>query len=365
MYTFHVGPAKVYPQLKVFLADAYEEGILSMPHRGEAFVQMMQSTIALLKEKLEIPQDYTIMFASSATECWEVVAQSLTLQKSYHIYSGAFGEKWFRYTQKIRPEAQGFALNLSEDVSLEKLQKFFGFAERRSGSGGVIQDKELICFTQNETSNGSQIPMDTIRLVKETFPRQLIALDATSSMAGVLFDWLAGDVWYASVQKCFGLPAGLSVLVLSPRAAARVVEINERNHYNSLVQMYEQIQKYQTTHTPNVLGLYLLKRTLETVPSIGQVAARIEAQAAHYYQLFSSILGLEPLIENKALRSNTVVAVQGAPEKIQAIKAQAREAGLLLGNGYDRWKEDTFRVANFPAISPEEMQALTSFFLHI
>jgi phosphoserine aminotransferase len=49
-------------------------------------------------------------------------------------------------------------------------------------------------------------------------PDALIAVDATSSMAGVELDWQSADIWFASVQKCFGLPAGMAVMVCSPRA---------------------------------------------------------------------------------------------------------------------------------------------------
>ena len=86
MTNFNVGPSTVYPQLADYLKDAYNDGVLSMPHRGTAFVEMMRNTVALLKEKLNIPEDYTILFTSSATECWEIIAQSLTVQKSYHLY---------------------------------------------------------------------------------------------------------------------------------------------------------------------------------------------------------------------------------------------------------------------------------------
>ncbi len=362
MTTFNVGPAKVYPVLEQCLPEAYKEGILSMPHRSQDFMNLVAQTVQLLKDKLRIPSEYTVLFASSATECWEVITQSLTVQKSYHIYSGNFGERWFNYTQQIKPDAEGFQLDIQEEISLEQLQKFFGFAERRGGEL-IIQDKELICFTQNETSNGSQMPIETIQKVKEAFPQQLIAIDATSSMAGVNFDWHCGDIWYASVQKCFGLPAGLAVLVLSERAIARIMEIDDRAHYNSLAQMYDKMQKNQTTHTPNVLGIYLLKCVLAHMPSIEEVEKITKERAHFYYQLFNSILELDLLIKNERVRSDTVIAVKGTPNTIQAVKEKALAAQLLLGNGYGPWKETTFRIANFPAITEEEVAQLKKLFL--
>ena len=41
--------------------------------------------------------------------------------------------------------------------------------------------------------------------------------------------------------------------------------------------------------------------------------------------------------------------------------SEARSAGMILGNGYGRWKESTFRVANFPALESHEWLALEEF----
>ena len=362
MTNFNVGPATVYPQLADYLKDAYNEGVLSMPHRGAAFVEMMQNTVSLLKEKLNIPKDYTILFTSSATECWEIIAQSLTIQKSYHLFSGAFGEKWFKYTQKIHPLAEGFLIDCQTPININTLQKTLTFAERRGGNL-VMGDKELICLTQNETSNGTQILMETLRDAKKLYPNQLFAIDATSSMGGIAFEWQHADIWYGSVQKCFGLPAGLAIMVLSPRAIARTIEINEKNHYNSLLSMYENMQKFQTTHTPNVLGIYLLMRVMQHVENISVISEKTKKRATELYQLLNSFYEYNLLIKTEIVRSDTVIAIEATPIAIQNIKEKAKKANILLGNGYDIWKETTFRIANFPAISEQDVKLLENLFL--
>ena len=68
MYTFNPGPSAVYPAVRQYLTDAFDEGWLSAPHRGERFVQMMRDLVGLLRNKLNIPQDYYIFFTSSATD---------------------------------------------------------------------------------------------------------------------------------------------------------------------------------------------------------------------------------------------------------------------------------------------------------
>jgi phosphoserine aminotransferase len=70
---------------------------------------------------------------------------------------------------------------------------------------------------------------------------------------------------------------------------------------------------------------------------------------------------LKDLVLLPRLRSNTVISIKGEPSKIQEIKKLAKENGFLLGNGYGKWKENTFRIANFPAITDEEIESLLEF----
>jgi len=65
--------------------------------------------------------------------------------------------------------------------------------------------------------------------------------------------------------------------------------------------------------------------------------------------------------ENQATRSDTVIAVTGSEAAIQAVKKAAQQAGIMLGNGYGNWKNTTFRIANFPAITEPERGQLRDF----
>ena len=57
MLSFYPGPSKVYPEVSRYLTMAYDEGMLSIPHRSDRFVQMSRSTVSLLRKKLNIPQE--------------------------------------------------------------------------------------------------------------------------------------------------------------------------------------------------------------------------------------------------------------------------------------------------------------------
>jgi phosphoserine aminotransferase len=347
MISFYPGPSRIHKEIPGYVRDAASEGIMSINHRSDEFVAMSKRTIGLLKQKLSIPRDYTVLFTSSATECWEIIAQSLITDVSYHIYNGAFGQKWFEYTHKINPVAVGLPFDPEQAVDASRMQ----FSDAQA----------VICLTQNETSNGTSVSQPILRSIRKNNPDHLIAIDATSSMGGVMLDFKSADIWFASVQKCFGLPAGMGIMVCSPRAVAAARAIDERNHYNSLPFMLDMMDKWQTPFTPNVLCIYLLMRVLENSDSIREVHARTEKRAADWLGFLTKKTSLQYLIQNPAVRSSTVIALQGEPASIQKIKKEAKQHGFLLGEGYGAWKPTTFRIANFPTLLDSEINALRRF----
>ncbi|MBX0289941.1 aminotransferase class V-fold PLP-dependent enzyme [Hymenobacter sp. HSC-4F20] len=350
MYTFNPGPSQVYPQVRQYLQDAFDEGWLSAQHRGERFVQLMRQTVQELKNKLNVPQDYTVFFMSSATECWEVLAQSLTPTKSFHLYSGAFGEKWYEYAKELRPATAGVRFGLDDVPELTSLP-------------GLDEKTDLVCITQNETSNATQLRDGVVLNIYNRLPgNALLAVDATSSLGGIQLKYIKADIWYASVQKCFGLPAGLSVMLLSPRAVERLRKINERKHYNSLMAQYEKMLNYQTTHTPNVLGIYLLSRVMADRPAIKVIHQHLQDRATKLYDYFDQATQLSPLVTNPETRSTTVIGLQGPAALIEEVKRRALTQGLQLGSGYGSWKPTSLRIANFPAIPDAAFEQLVQFF---
>ncbi len=347
MITFYPGPSKVYPVVEQYLQEAFHEGVLSINHRSQACMNLTRTAIDLLHEKLAIPQDYTIYFISSATEVWEIVAQSLTQQHSLHLYNGAFGEKWADYAERIVPQVTRLPFGVETPLLAVDLPSL---------------SPDVVCLTQNETSNGTQL--HHWQNVAEQYPDALLAIDTTSSMAGITLDWQKADVWFASVQKCFGLPAGMAIMVCSPKALARAFAIGDRKYYNSLLFIHENFIKFQTHYTPNVLAIYLLAKVLALQPPIALVHERIRQQAQEWYAFLEEHFqenqaeGLYPLVQNQAVRSDTVITIAGKPALIAQLKQQFQTAGITVGNGYGAWKDTTFRIANFPAISSADIWAL-------
>lgn len=347
MISFYPGPSRIHDEIPRYVKEAAQEGILSMNHRSAEFIAMAKKTATLLRKKLSVPGDYTILYTSSATECWEIIAQSLIAEKSYHFFSGAFGKKWFEYTLALNKNAEAILFSREEQLDPKEFS--------------LPYQQAVLCLTQNETSNGTQLDSAVLKQFRAKNPRALIAVDATSSMAGVHLDFKQADIWFASVQKCFGLPAGLAVLVCSPQGLSRAKAIQEKVHYNSLASMIAMMEKWQTTHTPNVLNIYLLMRVLETMNGIKDIHKTTVERFKKWEAYAENTKLLKPLIENKRVRSFTVLPLQGEPKTIDFIKKKAKKQGFLLGEGYGDLKQTTLRIANFPAIKPREINGLMSF----
>lgn len=346
MTTFFPGPSQVYPQVKQFLADAYDSGILSISHRSSRFNALSAETIGLLRNKLAIPENYTVLYTSSATECWEIIAQSITRKQSLHAHSGAFGEKWFQYAKAINPNCREIKLGLNESLLPEIFE--------------VREEDEIICLTQNETSNATCIGAETMAAIRGAFPNKLIAFDCTSSMAGIQLPFSLGDIWFASVQKCFGLPAGLGIMILSPSAINQIHHIGEVSHFNSAITMLRHMEQFQTSCTPNVLGIYLMNRVLQMVEPIEKVEQKLVQRMKDYESIFTG-QKFKFLITNPMIRSRTVLAIESTAENISQIKEEAQQIQILLGSGYGQWKASTFRIANFPAHSDRQVSQLLEF----
>lgn len=347
MMNFFPGPSRVYQEVGKYMQDAFKEGILSVNHRSAAFMSVCQHTVNLMHEKLNIPADYKIFFTSSSTECWEILAQSLTQLQGHHVYSGAFGKKWFEYAQKIHPQTTG---------------QQFGHQESLENFGIEIPQKaEWLCLTQNETSNGTQVHAALMKKIRAQYPDMLIAADATSSLGGVDLKIENADFWHSSVQKCFGLPAGLGIMICSPRAMKRAEELADHKYYNSLLFIAKNMESFQTAYTPNVLNIYLLMRVLENMPSITQVEEKIIKRYKSWHRFLHDFHDFKPLTHQEGLDSYTVICVKAKPEKVKEVLEKGKKEGIMIGSGYGDIKPETFRIANFPAIRESEINGLKRF----
>jgi phosphoserine aminotransferase len=360
---FTPGPSQLYPTVRDHILQALEEDIPSLSHRSEKFHTIVKDTYDSLRELLDIPKDYQIFFTASATEAMERIIQNCVEEKSHHFVNGAFSKRFYQIALDLKK---------SSTQTVASTDHIFDFTPTNP------TDAELICLTHNETSVGTSIPtekLNTDKLLSENRkPRTenrnpLLSLDIVSSVPSVALDYTKLDCVFFSVQKGFGLPAGLGVLIVSPRAMVKAKQLYEQGHnvgsYHKFGTLYEQAQKFQTIETPNVLGIYLFNKVLHDMLETGIATIRKETEekAALLYDHFDSHPSLTPLIPQNtpSWRSQTVIVIK-TPIGSRAIIQHLKTKGFTIGSGYGDQKEHQIRIANFPAHAIKDIKTLLSNF---
>ncbi|MCS7004593.1 MAG: aminotransferase class V-fold PLP-dependent enzyme [Cytophagales bacterium] len=342
MINFYPGPSKLYEFLQEIFPSLFESSLITFNHRSQPFHELYQKTEALFRKKFRLPYGYHLFFISSATEAWQIVSYAYPSAHYLHIYNGAFGQKWASVSKTVGRHVSEFSFHYNKTLSINKVRKKYRSLQ-----------PHVICLTQNETANGTQIKNRTLLKIRRSCKQAIIAVDATSSLGGIELAWKAADIWFASVQKCLGLPAGMAVLIANERAIQQSSDL----HYNSLPHQFRNKLKYETTHTPNILNIALLEEVLKRIEPVRRIHQKIKRRAKFFYKWLLQHQ-FELLISNQHVRSETVIALKDTPENVEFIKKYALENNLIIGNGYGKLQANTYRIANFPAITDREFETL-------
>lgn len=329
MINLYPGPSKLHGSIKNCLSHLPD--VVTMNHRSDLFMNLYRSVKSKLFKKLHIPTDYELAFVSSATECWEIVGQSYTDLPFLHVSNGAFGDKWKSVSDSTGRDSQIISFGINDLPEVKVIQK------------------TMICLTHCETSNGTYIPNYLLSSIKRNNKDSLIALDATASLGGIHINFADVDITFASVQKCLGLPAGMGLLILSPKAIEEARRVGNKMHYNSISNIVNNAEKFQTTHTPNILSVYLLNNLL----SILEDTIEAEMKLRNRLSKIQTFYNPKFVAENQEVLSPTVMAIQHDDPAV-VIDACYKDC-IVIGKGYGDWKNNTFRLANFPAHNLDEL----------
>jgi phosphoserine aminotransferase len=326
-----------------------QNGIASISHRGKEFKRIYEETAAGLRNLLGIPNEHEIFFLSSATECWERILENCVERSSHHLITGAFGEKFYEAAIALKKQSIQTRVPDGEGIDVNRLV--------------IDPETELIAVTQNESATGVTMPPADIVKLAQKYPDKLLAVDCVSSLPYVNLDYGQLDAVYVSVQKGFGLPAGLALLIVSPRAINQSAELMKKGcytgGYRDFISMQKLGREFQTYETPNVLNIYLLNCVLKDMAETGIQKIREETEKKHVMleQLITSQPKLSYFVKDAVVRSKTVnvISVEGGSD---ILISQTKKRGFEIGSGYGKQKDSTIRITNFPSHSLEDMRRL-------
>lgn len=347
---FTPGPAELYPTFYEHLQRALDEQLGSISHRSQRFRDIYRFTDEQLRTLLNIPSTHGIFFTGSASEVWERMLLNCVEHESFHLVNGSFSQKFCEYAVSLRKHAH-------------MQEKPFG-GGFDAAEVDVPDYAEVVCVTHNETSSGVQMKPTEIHKLKRKYPKKLFCVDMVSSAPYPDLDFGLIDSAFFSVQKAFGMPAGLGVWIANEACLAKAEQLQKNDTltigaHNTLPMLWKNYKSFETPATPNVLFIYLLGKIAEDFNRIGidTIRKQTEEKARTLYKFLESSDAYAPFVKQERHRSQTVV-VAHTQKPASDVIAAARTANMVVGSGYGKFKDTQIRIANFPATSGEQVSAL-------
>lgn len=308
-------------------------------HRDKEFSDLYGGITAKLSKYFELPADFKPTVTTSSGTLWfDIIGRSIVKQKALACVNGAFSQRCAETLRACGKNTDFLEVEWGKAVKPEMIAEKLDSGE---------YDTLTVCH--NESSTGVRNPISEIgKLVRKKYPNIIYAIDAVSSMAGdkTLPREIGCDIIFASTQKCFALPPGLTVALVNDRAIERAKEVPFRGTYTDLVEIFEFEKKHQTPFTPCIPLLYALNKRMdllleETYDHVYQrhmeMAQYTQQWAKKHFEMFS-----EPGYE-----SITVSCIKNTVGKsVKELNQKLGEKGYMISNGYGKLAEKTFRIGH-------------------
>ena len=302
---------------------------LGRSHRSKPGKAKLAEAIDRTRTVLEVPADYRIgIVPASDTGAVEMAMWSLLGPRPVDMLTWeSFGAGWV--TDAVK------------QLKLDKARKIEADYGQLPDLSQVDPAHDVV-FTWNGTTSGVRVPnADWISADREG----LTICDATSAAFAQKLDWHKLDVVTFSWQKVLGGEAAHGMLVLSPRAVARLESYSPPWPLPKIFRLtkggklIEGIFKGETINTPSMLCVEDYLDALAWAESIGGLKglmARADANLAALADWADRTPWIDFLCEDVANRSNTSVCFRVADpvltEDRQAAAAK-RVASLLEAKG--------------------------------
>lgn len=349
--TFTCGPSQGHPVIRQtpLYKTQFERSHRAKDISGEGLYQEATQNLRTL---FGLPDDYTVIFfMGGATPALDAVAWSLTKDSISGLSFGAFSKLWCK---KI---ADCLEASVKKEFREPAEGEFFPQEKPNYHAS-------LVVLTPNETSTGTQIPNAYLEEAwAQKGPDTLIAWDCTSCAGGRDLPKNKFDVMVFSMQKCFGVGGGSSVIILSPKAVARIEEAKKfRAIPYSLDLTYaveKAQQKVQTVNTPSTINIWMFNEAAKWMNEhcgLKAMDALCRQHANYLLKWATKTDWLKPLIADEQYRSYTTLTLEISDPNIDAaeISKALKATGLAnLQDGikkYSAVKQNSLRIACFPFV---------------
>jgi phosphoserine aminotransferase len=299
--------------------QALHGAFLGRSHRSKPGKAKLKRAIDLTREVLQVPGDYRIgIVPASDTGAVEMALWSLLGPRPVTMLTWeSFGEGWVNDTVK-ELRLKNVAVLRATYGELPDLAK--------------VDAASDIVFTWNGTTSGVRVPnADWIAADRAG----LTICDATSAAFAQPLDWPKLDVVTFSWQKALGGEAAHGMLILSPRAVARLESYTPPWPLPKIFRMAkagklnEGIFEGETINTPSMLCVEDYLDTLEWAKSVGglpALRARADANARVIAEWVERTKWIDFLARDPASRSNTSVCLKVVDPAVGRLAPEAQAA---------------------------------------
>lgn len=321
-------------------------------HRGQA----IQDLFASIQEGLEPvfqTQRPVIVSTSSASGLMEAAVRNAVVDgKVLSLVNGAFSDRFAK-------------IAVSCGLDVERVEVEWGsvhdpsvVAERLAGGG-----YDAVTLSQSETSTGALQDLEAIAEVVGRHEGTLLLVDSVTGIGGVetFTDAWGIDFILTGSQKALALPPGLAFGVANEAMLERSAKAPAKGWYFDLVELHAQIEEHQTPATPAVSLLYALdyqlKRiTKETMEGRWQRHLDMQSRTFDWVEAMRDKGVDVGIFADEGHRSPTVTCV--TTDRSRQVVAELFDRGWIIGGGYGKLKDTTFRIGHMGDHTMDELEDL-------
>ncbi len=253
-HNFYAGPSILPEFTKEKTAEAVLNfagtglSVMEVSHRSKEFVAVMDEAVALVKELMNVPEGYSVLFLQGGASMQFLMAPYNFLnKKAAYLNTGAWSKKAIKEAKLLGEVA---VVATSEDKNFNYIPKTFE----------IPADAEYLHITTNNTIFGTEILTD----LDVSVP--MIA-DMSSDILSRPMDVSKYDLIYAGAQKNLG-PSGATLVIVKNSALGRV-----EHPIPTMLNYQTHIDNGSMFNTPSTLAVFGCLQTLKWLKENGGVEA--------------------------------------------------------------------------------------------
>ncbi len=274
IYNFSPGPATLpYPVLQQAAKDIvnFNEkgiGLIELSHRSKEFMGVASETESLLRELMDIPDNYKVLFLQGgASSQFFMIPMNLLGdgKKATYLNTGTWSKKAIKEAKLFGEIEVAFS---SEDAKFNRVPSEDEFS--------INPDSEYLYYVTNNTIYGTQFPYipKTDKLLIADMSSDILSKPINVSDFGLIF---------AGAQKNMG-PAGVTIVIIRDDLLDKTQE-----DIPTMLKYKTHADKDSMFNTPPCFSIYCVGRVLHWLKDLGGISAIEEINREKASLLYDTI----------------------------------------------------------------------------